>query len=254
MFLVEGPAMRSRLVELGCAAEKVCVHRIGVDLTNLMFRERNFVEPLTIIMVGRFVEKKGLVDGVQACALAARRGLNLKLTIVGGPRKGEAIGQRIEMELREYASHPALAGRVSFTGFLTLPETRDLVSKQHLFLSPSRHAANGDAEGGSPVILTEAMAQGLLCIGTRHCDIPEVIIDGETGFLGAEGKPEELAEILLSLPKQAPWQAGGILKRTSLWRNRPRRSAFFTIPFEITLSDPNRALPAGRPGRMAKFK
>jgi len=47
------------------------------------------------------------------------------------------------------------------------------------------------------VALTQAMAAGLLCIGTRHCDIPEVVVHGKTGFLTDERDVAGLAEILL---------------------------------------------------------
>jgi colanic acid/amylovoran biosynthesis glycosyltransferase len=43
------------------------------------------------------------------------------------------------------------------------------------------------------------MAMGLLCVGTRHCDIPEVIVDGKTGFLCAEGDVVGLAETLIEI-------------------------------------------------------
>lgn len=195
-FLVEGPAMRRRLCELGCPEKKVIVQRIGVDLDSLSFEPRNFADGLNIIMVARFVEKKGFVDGLRACALARHLGVKLKVTIVGDASAEDAAGNKIKQELQELARGPELAGLVYFAGFLPLHKTRELMKEQNVFLCPSRHASNGDAEGGSPVALTEAMAAGLLCVGTRHCDIPEVILDGETGLLCEEGNSPSLASTL----------------------------------------------------------
>jgi colanic acid/amylovoran biosynthesis glycosyltransferase len=203
LFLVEGPAMRERLVKLGCSANKVCIHRIGVDLTRLTFKARNFSGGLKIIMAGRFIEKKGLLDGLQACARARSRGVNLSVTIIGEPISNDAPGERIKEELRAMANRPELAGHVRLTGLLSHEQTRALLASHDVLLCPSKRAANGDAEGGSPVVLTEAMALGLLCIGTNHCDIPEIIIDGKTGYLCNEGDIAAIADMLCTLDNDA---------------------------------------------------
>ncbi len=204
LFLVEGPAMRDRLVALGCSADKVRVHRIGVDLGGLTFRPRAFGPAVTVAMIGRFVEKKGLADGLRACALARTQGLDVRVTIVGDASPTDAAGQAIGAELRTLAAAPELAGRVHFTGFISAQETKAVLATHDVFLCPSRHASNGDAEGGSPVALTEAMAMGVYCIGTRHCDIPEVIVDGRTGALREEGDVDGLAQALCAIPENSP--------------------------------------------------
>ena len=58
-----------------------------------------------------------------------------------------------------------------------------MISRHNVLICPSKHAPDGDAEGGLPFVITEAMALGLLCIGSRHCDIPEAVIDQVTGYL-----------------------------------------------------------------------
>lgn len=199
MFLVEGPAMKERLIHLGCLPEKIRVHTIGVDLSDLPFKERNFSNGLKIVMVGRFVEKKGLADGLRACALARARGVNLTITIIGDAAADHQPGQVIKRELQAIAESDGLSGRVYFAGFRTLREVRELLQNHNVFLCPSHRATNGDAEGGSPVVLTEAMATGLLCVGTEHCDIPEVIDDQRTGFLASERDISGLADILCKL-------------------------------------------------------
>lgn len=204
LFLVEGPAMRDRLEALGCPPSKVRVHRIGVDLDGLTFRARAFAPVVTVAMVGRFVEKKGLADGLRACAAARARGLDLRVTIVGDSAPNDSAGQSIAEALRALADGPELAGRVHFTGFISADETRSVLASHDVFLCPSRHAADGDAEGGSPVALTEAMAIGAYCIGTRHCDIPEVIADGQTGAICEEGDVEGLARALCDIPDNVP--------------------------------------------------
>ena len=198
-FLVEGPAMAQRLIDLGCPREKVRVHRIGVNLEALPFTQNNISSQLLIVMVGRFVEKKGLIDGLRACHAAGLRGVDLKVTVIGDAVTNDHAGSKIKEELFRLAGEGGLSGRVEFTGFLSTEKTKEVMREHQIFLCPSRHAANGDAEGGAPVVLTEAMAQGLICVGTRHCDIPEVIVQGETGYLCEEGDISGLAEVLYQL-------------------------------------------------------
>ena len=196
LFLVEGPAFRRRLVDLGCAYNKIRVQKLGVDIGNLNFRHRDFTSSLRIAMVGRFIEKKGLVDGLVACAKAFASGVNLSVTIVGDSPIDAPGDTRIREQLSAIAQSSQMADRVHFTGRLPHDETLDVLANNDIFLCPSKHATSGDAEGGLPVTLIEAMALGLLCVGSRHCDIPEAIIDGSTGFLFEESNVEQLAKLV----------------------------------------------------------
>ncbi|NQU38976.1 MAG: glycosyltransferase [Lentisphaerae bacterium] len=202
LFLVEGPAMRARLTDLGCPEGKIVIQRIGAAVDTLPWIRKTFWDGLNIVMVGRFVEKKGLIDGLRACALARAQGAELHVTIVGDAKDGDATGERLKAEMQACAAESALAGRVHFMGFIPLDQIHGVVAAHNLFLCPSKHASDGDAEGGSPVILTEAMAAGLLCVGTRHCDIPELILDGTTGWLCAEGDVDHMARILVNASQQ----------------------------------------------------
>jgi colanic acid/amylovoran biosynthesis glycosyltransferase len=72
------------------------------------------------------------------------------------------------------------------------------MAEAHLFILPSITAANGDQEG-TPVSLMEAQAAGLPVISTLHSGIPEVVLDGETGFLIPERDVELLSEKIMQL-------------------------------------------------------
>jgi glycosyltransferase involved in cell wall biosynthesis len=57
-----------------------------------------------------------------------------------------------------------------------------------------------------PTVITEAMAAGLPVVSTRLAGIPEMVVEGETGFLVPPGDAGALAEALQSLlahPAQA---------------------------------------------------
>ena len=226
-LLAEGPAMRQRLIEIGCPAEKVEVVRLGVDVDALPFRPRDFQGRLRVAMMARFVEKKGLVDGMNAFTKAVQAGADFCLFIIGDAT--DEAGEQIKREMHAIANSSPLSGRVCFEGFLNPSEARNLLERADVFLCPSRHARSGDAEGGSPLALTEAMAMGLLCIGTRHCDLPELIIANETGLLCEEGDVTALAQALLraaSSPLEATrlCQAGRTLVEQRFGREQQMNS------------------------------
>jgi colanic acid/amylovoran biosynthesis glycosyltransferase len=89
--------------------------------------------------------------------------------------------------------------RVRFTGFVPLAELDAMARTHHLLMHPSVHAAGGDAEGGHPVVMTQAAATGMPILGTRHCDIPEVVEPGRTGWLVPERDVDALTAALLDV-------------------------------------------------------
>jgi colanic acid/amylovoran biosynthesis glycosyltransferase len=154
-------------------------------------------EPLRVLMVGRFAEKKGFPDGLRAFAQFLERGGSGQVTIVGGR---DAPGAKtIERALREIIRKNELKEYVDFRGFVAPDELRETYRKHRVLLSPSVGAESGDNEGGAPVTLIEAQATGLPVVSTYHRDIPEVVQDGETGLLVPEHDCSELARHLLRL-------------------------------------------------------
>jgi colanic acid/amylovoran biosynthesis glycosyltransferase len=75
---------------------------------------------------------------------------------------------------------------------------QERMAAAHLFILPSVTAADGDQEG-TPVSLMEAQASGLPVLSTRHSGIPEVVLDGVSGFLLPERDVEGLAQKLVYL-------------------------------------------------------
>ncbi len=88
-----------------------------------------------------------------------------------------------------------IKGYVKFLGAVEQNEVPRLYQKAHIFILPSITADNGDQEG-IPVVLMEAQATGLPIISTYHTGIPEVVVDGKSGFLVPEKNVDALAEKL----------------------------------------------------------
>ncbi|MCI0453305.1 MAG: glycosyltransferase, partial [Candidatus Latescibacteria bacterium] len=86
-----------------------------------------------------------------------------------------------------------LAERTRLLGYQPYPVVMEEARRHHVFLSPSVTASDGDTEGGAPVSLIEMSAAGLMIVSTTHCDIPGVVIHGETGLLAPEHDVDALA-------------------------------------------------------------
>lgn len=182
---------KKKLIELGCPPEKIAVHRMGVDTEQFRFTppDHRNVAPIKLLTVSRLVEKKGLEYGIRAVAMVSQRHpeWSIQYDIVGeGP-----LRRRLETTVEELGIYI----KVNFVGPKTHEEVRELMMQAHVFLLPSVTAENGDREG-IPVVLMEAMAIGLPVLSTLHGGIPELVLDGQSGFLVPERDVHTLAERL----------------------------------------------------------
>ena len=190
-FLAVSRDLADRLVRLGAPADRVHVYHRGVE-TPAACPERPAPGPLgpTILMVGRFVEKKGFEDGLEAAAALVREGHPLQVRMIGdGP-----LRERYETMAREFG----LGSRLAFAGHVSQAEVFEEMCRADIFMAPSVTAFTGDTEG-IPNVLKEANARGLPAVVTRHGGLPEVVDDGETGFVVPEHAPRSIAGRLRDL-------------------------------------------------------
>lgn len=182
---------KKRLLEMGCPSTKIEVLRMGVDVENFTYNQREQVQlPIKIISVARLTEKKGIDDAINACALLKQQGVPFSYTILGdGPLKEELKKIIEDNNLQQY---------VDLAGFKNQDEVKTLLSQSDVFLLPSVTGKNGDMEG-IPVALMEAMARGLPVVSTFHSGIPELIENEVSGWLVAEHDPVSLAAVLKKL-------------------------------------------------------
>jgi colanic acid/amylovoran biosynthesis glycosyltransferase len=167
----------------GGAAARVQRIYNGLDLEQFRY-EAPWERPAQIVAVGRLVEKKGLGDLVEACAVLARRGRRFECQIIGeGP---------LEAELRRRIERCALQGRVVLLGPRPESEVMRHVQGAALFALPCVVGTDGNRDG-LPTVLLEAMAVGTPCVSTDVTGIPEVVRDGKTGLVVPQHAPEVLA-------------------------------------------------------------
>jgi glycosyltransferase involved in cell wall biosynthesis len=148
--------------------------------------------------VGNYIEKKGHKYLIEACNILAQRGIDFSCSIVGDGSDRPALEALI--------SRYGLNDRVKLTGALEQRSVRRLYRDSDIFALACVIARNGDRDG-MPTVLIEAMACGIPVITTPVTGIPELVIDGETGFLVPQRDATALADTLQRLMSNAELRA-----------------------------------------------
>ncbi len=146
-----------------------------------------------ILSVGRLIEKKGYADLITACGLLRDQGVDFHCRIVGeGP---------LEQALEAQVSDLKLEGRVELTGPLGLADIRRLLVEETQVFALACATESDGGKDNLPTVLMEAMAASLPCVSTRLAGVPEMVLDGTTGLLCEERRPEAFAGHLATLLK-----------------------------------------------------
>jgi glycosyltransferase involved in cell wall biosynthesis len=189
--------IRDRLRALGAPAERLVIHRLGIDLREFTLGSRD-PGRVDIHMIGRLVEKKGFEYGLRAFARVAADHPDAFLTIVGdGPRRRSLEQLTIDLGIGDH---------VSFTGVLPSREVSERLRRCDILLAPSVTGRDGNREG-SPMVIKEASASQVVPVSTYHAGIPEIVEDGRTGFLVNERDVDGLVDRLERLVQDASLRA-----------------------------------------------
>lgn len=144
--------------------------------------------PLSLLSVGRLVQKKGFDRLIDALALLPQA-LDWHWTHIGGGTLATVLAQRAEAL--------QLAPRITWAGAADQPEVIAAMRASDLFVLPSRIADDGDRDG-LPNVLMEAASQKLPILSTPVSAIPEFIDNGLHGVL-CDDSPESIAREIVAL-------------------------------------------------------
>ena len=179
--------VKNDLVRYGVApAAKIAVVPLGFELTPFLTSERfkgAFKEELgldsstkLVGIVGRIFPIKNHRLFLDTAARLARKDEHVHFVVVG-----DGI---LRPEMERYARELGLGSRVHFTGW-----RRDL---PRIYASLDVLVISSDNEG-TPVSAIEAMASEVPVVATRVGGLPDLIIDGVTGYLVPPRDPDALA-------------------------------------------------------------
>jgi colanic acid/amylovoran biosynthesis glycosyltransferase len=196
--------------QLGCDPHKIVVHHSAINCSQFFFKERQQKknETVQLISVCRLVAKKGLNFALEALEKVVKKHKNVQFTIVGrGPLKHY---------LKKLTKKLKLKNQVTFFGWGTHEQIVRVLNTSHIFLLPSITTEYGDEEGIANA-LKEAMAMGLIVVATYHAGTPELIVDGESGFMVPEKNSTALAnKINYIIEHPETWKSIGVAARNTI--------------------------------------
>lgn len=177
-------------LEFGISREKLHVIPMGIDVDACADSSRRTDEgPLKILFVGRIARVRRIELILRSVSLLS---CPWTLTLVGGEEKTSSLTRGGYLrELQALCDDLGIRDRVTFAGAkapATLPE---FYQSADLFVYPSLY------ENFSQPVL-EAAAWGLPIIATAVGIVPEVVKEGESGFI-VSGNPEEIANRIQQL-------------------------------------------------------
>lgn len=140
-----------------------------------------------VLMLANLAPHKGQETAVRAVALLKERGVDVACWLAGVERGGAGS---FTARLRSLIEELAVTDRVRLLGQRS--DTPDLLRAADYFLLPSTHE-------GLPLSVLEAQASKVPVLAAPTAGIPEVVHDGETGFLIAAGNAAGYADRLQTL-------------------------------------------------------
>lgn len=157
---------------------------------NTEFRKKMGIpeEAFLVCAVGQICARKGLLELLDAFGQISGSARQMHLAIAG--KVVFVHEERYFESLLRAVAEPGISDRVHFTGEVS--DVSSLLQAADLLVLNSRQEPFG-------LVLVEAMASGTPVLATRVGGIPEIIKDGENGWLIEKGDTAGLAKKLLEL-------------------------------------------------------
>jgi glycosyltransferase involved in cell wall biosynthesis len=189
-FVAISDAVRDRLVADGIPRQRTTVVHEGVDVERIVHLPTANVHAAFYLPthapivgnIGALVLQKGQHHLIDAAAIVVRAVPDSRFVICG---EGE-----LRPALEEQIKRKHLERHVFLTGFR--PDVLELLKGFDLF-------ALSSLQEGLCTSLVDAMAASKAAVATRVGGVPEVVADGETGFLVPPRDHEALADRIIAL-------------------------------------------------------
>ncbi len=173
-FIAVSKFQRDKMIELGIPVDKVTMVYNFIDTSDIL---PNYQEGEYLLYFGRIERSKGIFTLVEAAAALTQT----PLLIVGD---GTAYQELVSYVEERKLSH------IHCVGFKRGKELNDLIRRSICCIAPSIVYDN------CPLSVLEAYAFGKPVIGSEIGGIPELITDGEDGFVVPPGDVSALKERL----------------------------------------------------------
>jgi glycosyltransferase involved in cell wall biosynthesis len=202
---VPSESMRTWVRSVSRNANAVCVPHPVVEQ-----QKPGENKPNLILFLGRMDASKGIFDLLQAVAALRPAVPDVRLACAGD-------GDRLSVA--RFAERLGIADAVKFTGWVGPSGKRALLESAAVFALPSYQES-------LPVSLLEAMSAGVPAVVSPVGGIPEVVVDGVSGFFAAPGDIASLERHLrrLLLDRKLGARIGAAARESASLRFSPERA------------------------------
>ena len=172
----------------------ICPNGIPEALSEEPTAKRNNSIPHLLFLSNLLVDK-GVFTLLDACKILKEKGYSFVCNFVGG-EAAEIDSARFEQEVKVRELNQI----ITYEGKKYGKEKSESFQNADIFVFPTYYSNEC-----FPLVLLEAMQQGLPCISTNEGGISEIIIPDETGCIIKKKSPQELAdkiEFLLNNPNK----------------------------------------------------
>jgi glycosyltransferase involved in cell wall biosynthesis len=191
-------ALRDQLLKAGVPLRDAPTIYEGIDVDAYMAHGARRTAPddggiLSLVYVGLLVPHKGVhtaIDALSRLPEGARD--RVRLTVLGSGHPD------YERELRDLVTVKALGDHVNFVDPIPRKDLPGFLSRHHVLLLPSIW------EEPLALIMQEALASGLVVVGSATGGTREIVRDGDNGLLFDAEDAGRLAEHIARLVADAP--------------------------------------------------
>jgi glycosyltransferase involved in cell wall biosynthesis len=223
-----------RFREMGVAPDRLFMARHSTRLEPMWQaaedRDYDVDGPLTVLMVGRLIPRKGVDRLLRAARAASDRGARIAVRLVGsGPDEDELRGLAAELSLTE----------VEFAGFVDQDGLPDHYAAADVFVFPSLDDPFG-------FVLLEAMAAGLPAVTSPLAGATtDLVEDGVNGLVAHPDDTDGIADALVRLAGDQELRAriGRAAYATTRERTPDAAAAGYVRAAAHALSHPGPAVP-----------
>ncbi|WP_417559192.1 glycosyltransferase family 4 protein, partial [Mesoflavibacter zeaxanthinifaciens] len=182
--------VKQHLIKAGISENIIKIVPMGIEVD--MFKNLQIMPQqskiIKLVSVGRLIQLKGHKYGMQVLRQLLEKGYNATYTIVG-----DGLVE-YKNELREEVRKLGCEKEVVFTGAKTQEEVKEILMESSVFLMTSTFDDLTGRQEAFGIAIVEAQACGLPVVAFESGGVPEVLINGVTGFLVEDRNVHEMAQ------------------------------------------------------------
>jgi glycosyltransferase involved in cell wall biosynthesis len=160
-------------------------------------------EEIVLLFLSNMIQSKGYMDVLKAMDILVNEyKINAKALFCGKfmtspDDKIQQTAKQAEEQFFQFVAEKKLEKKVSFLGLINGDAKAEVFSKAHIFVLPTEYYIEG-----LPISIIEALSYGMPIIASAHRGIPDLVKEGETGFLiNSEDKASFIAQKVAFLKK-----------------------------------------------------